>query len=97
MGMPVHDDLTEIEFNGQRLRASPAQTVLGALWGEKAPVLHVTARRKEPRTAYCGIGLCFDCIATVDGTPNVRTCMTMVEPGMVVQTQADPGDFDSGH
>jgi hypothetical protein len=41
-------------------------------------------RRGEPRGVYCGIGICHDCLATVDGTPNVRACITTARPGMIV-------------
>ena len=85
------DELIEIEFNGRSLHAAPTQTLLAALWDATPPTLHVTAHTSEPRSAFCGIGLCFDCVALVNGTPNVRTCMTVVEPGMVVETQTDPG------
>jgi len=39
-----------------------------------------------PRGLFCGMGICFDCLVTVDGRPNVRACMTTVQPGMVVET-----------
>jgi aerobic-type carbon monoxide dehydrogenase small subunit (CoxS/CutS family) len=39
-----------------------------------------------PRGLYCGMGLCFDCLVTVDGVENVRACLTPVAEGMVVDT-----------
>ena len=30
---------------------------------------------------------CTDCVMIVDGKPNIRTCITPLEAGMVVQTQ----------
>ena len=35
-----------------------------------------TAKLHEPRGIYCGIGQCTDCVMTVNGKPNVRTCIT---------------------
>jgi aerobic-type carbon monoxide dehydrogenase small subunit (CoxS/CutS family) len=35
---------------------------------------------------FCGIGMCFDCTATVDGVADVRTCVTTVHSGMRVST-----------
>jgi hypothetical protein len=40
-----------------------------------------------PRGVFCGMGVCFDCLAVVDGTPNTRTCMTWVRDGMDVRLQ----------
>ena len=36
---------------------------------------------------FCGIGVCFDCLVTVNGAPKVRACLTPVAEGMIVQTQ----------
>lgn len=39
------------------------------------------------RTAFCMMGVCFECLVEVDGTPNVQACMTCVSEGMVVKRQ----------
>jgi len=44
--------------------------------------------RGELRGPLCGMGICFECRATVDGHPHVRTCMTTCRDGMVVLTDA---------
>lgn len=46
-----------------------------------------TAKTHEPRGVFCAIGRCTDCVMIVDGKPNIRTCITPLEAGMVVQTQ----------
>ena len=40
----------------------------------------------EPRGPLCGMGICFECRATVDGRPQVRTCAVLVRDGMEVRT-----------
>lgn len=40
----------------------------------------------EPRGLFCGMGVCFDCLVTVDGVENVRACLTPVSDGMVIAT-----------
>jgi hypothetical protein len=40
----------------------------------------------ELRTALCGKGICFECRATVDGTPHRRTCQLICRDGMVVRS-----------
>jgi predicted molibdopterin-dependent oxidoreductase YjgC len=40
----------------------------------------------EPRGMYCAIGVCNECLVTVDGVHNVRACVTKARPGAVVQT-----------
>jgi hypothetical protein len=40
----------------------------------------------EPRGVFCGIGVCNDCLVTVDGQPNRRACQVEATPGLVVLT-----------
>jgi aerobic-type carbon monoxide dehydrogenase small subunit (CoxS/CutS family) len=44
-----------------------------------------------PRGLFCGIGVCFDCLVTIDGTPNQRACLVPAHPDMVVTTQLGTG------
>jgi hypothetical protein len=39
-----------------------------------------------PRGPLCGMGICFECRATVDGRPHERTCQLPVRDGMEVRT-----------
>lgn len=41
----------------------------------------------EPRTGVCGMGICFECRAIVDGVPQRRTCQIVCKEGMAVETQ----------
>jgi hypothetical protein len=41
-----------------------------------------TRRNGRPRGLFCGIGICYDCLITVDGTPNQRACLVPVAEGM---------------
>lgn len=34
---------------------------------------------------FCGMGVCYACVARVDGVPGVRTCLTPVAEGMRVE------------
>lgn len=45
----------------------------------------------EPRGYFCGMGICFDCVMTVDGVPNTRTCVTWVRDGLTVERQRGAG------
>ena len=45
-----------------------------------------TSMRGEPRGVFCGIGVCNECLVTVDGQPNRRACQVEATPGLVVLT-----------
>ena len=42
----------------------------------------------QPRGPLCGMGICFECRATIDGVPQRRTCQTTVRNGMEITTDA---------
>ena len=84
----------QIEVDGRPMLAYAGETVAAALFANDKRILRYTSKRREPRSLYCGIGVCYDCLVTVNGLPNQRACMTQVEPGLVVRTQRGIAGFD---
>jgi D-hydroxyproline dehydrogenase subunit gamma len=41
----------------------------------------------EPRGPVCGMGICLECRASIDGVTHQRTCQILCRPGMDVRTQ----------
>ena len=80
-----------ITVDGVALPAYEGETIAGALLASGRRAWRHT-RHGQPRGLYCGIGLCFDCLVTVNGTPNVRACLTPVAVGMVVETEGNRND-----
>ena len=80
-----------LTVDGREVDAVAGESVLAALWANGIRALHHTALAGEPRGPFCGIGICFDCLVTVNGERSVRACMTAVEPGMAVELQRDAG------
>ena len=39
------------------------------------------------RAPYCMMGVCFDCLAEIDGVANRQSCMIEVRPGMRISRQ----------
>lgn len=77
-----------ILFDGKPLAALPGDTVASALYAAGIRSWR-QSRAGDERGLLCGIGLCFDCLLTVDGSPNLRACQTVVKEGMVVQTNRE--------
>jgi D-hydroxyproline dehydrogenase subunit gamma len=40
-----------------------------------------------PRLPYCLMGVCFDCLVTIDGVGSRQACLVPVQEGMRVETQ----------
>lgn len=77
----------EIQVNGQTVTAYPGETIATILLAEGWQMFRHTALSGEPRGPFCGMGLCYDCLVTVNGQPNVRACVTQVQPGDKVERQ----------
>ena len=73
-------------FEGRRIAASPGQSLAAALTA--AGELHLGfGKDGSPRGAYCGMGLCHDCLVVVDGQAGQRACMRAAEQGLDVRRQ----------
>jgi predicted molibdopterin-dependent oxidoreductase YjgC len=79
-------DLT-VWFDGRAIRARTGDSVAVALLGAGITATRTTPVSGSPRGPYCMMGACFDCLAEVDGRPNVQTCMTTARDGMRVSRQ----------
>ncbi|MGW4379884.1 (2Fe-2S)-binding protein [Kitasatospora sp. NPDC004531] len=81
-------------FDGRPVPALPGQTLAAALWADGVLAWRTTRVGGRPRGAFCGIGQCFDCLATVNGRPNQRLCLVPAADGDVVATQEGHGHGD---
>ncbi len=86
----------EIEVDGERILAYEGETIAEALLAAGKRVFRKTAKRREPRGIYCGIGICFECAMIVNGRPNTRVCQTLATPGCKVETQVGLGNWEVG-
>lgn len=77
-----------LQIDGQQVRAFEGETISGAMFAEGRRILRHTIQSGKPRSIFCGIGVCYECLVTVNGTPNIRACQTPVAEGMIVQTQS---------
>ena len=80
-------------FDGRVVEAIEGEPILAALAAIGVRRCRTTAHRGEPCWFYCGIGRCTDCVMIVNGIPNVRTCVTPVTDGLVVETQPGVGTW----
>jgi aerobic-type carbon monoxide dehydrogenase small subunit (CoxS/CutS family) len=86
-----------IHLDGEPVTAFAGETVATVLLALGRRTFRHT-EQGAPRGLFCGMGVCFDCLVTVDGVENVRACLTPVAEGMVVVTvgHARRGDGDHG-
>lgn len=77
-------------FDGAPVQASPDVTVAAALFLHGVDACRDTAVSNAPRGPFCMMGVCYDCLVTIDGHPNRQACMTRVREGMQVTRQCGP-------
>ncbi len=82
-----------IKVDGNKVEALEGESILAVLLANGIRVCRYTKKRNEPRRLFCAIGRCTDCVMTVDGVPNVRTCVTLAEEGMSIETQRGLGKW----
>lgn len=72
--------------DGMPVTAAEGDSVAAALLLAGKPVFRHSVVGGAPRGPYCGMGVCFDCLVTVDGAANRQACLTPVREGMQVTT-----------
>jgi hypothetical protein len=81
-----HADLT-IEIDGVAAAAEPGESVAAVLLRQANPWSRMTPVTQLKRAPYCMMGVCFDCLAEIDGVASVQTCLQPVYQGMRVARQ----------
>jgi sarcosine oxidase subunit alpha len=78
-------DHVTISVNGKPVSV-PSGTLLAAAVVQAGVSSFRTSVRGEPRGPLCGMGVCFECCVTINGKASSRSCLTLCEEGMEVQT-----------
>lgn len=75
----------KVFVNGAEIEATESENVGTFLLKRRQQVLRKTRFEGKPRGMFCGIGVCFDCIVTIDGIANQRACITQLRDGMRIE------------
>ena len=74
-------------IDGRRVEARAGDTVAAAMLAAGIGHCRTTPVSGAPRAAYCMMGVCFDCLVTIDGVGNRQGCLERVRDGMRIETQ----------
>jgi aerobic-type carbon monoxide dehydrogenase small subunit (CoxS/CutS family) len=75
-----------IIINGEPVEVHAGSSVAVALLQHGIAEIRRTPLGQESRGVFCGMGSCYDCVATVNGERSVRTCITEAVSGMTIET-----------
>lgn len=76
-----------LSIDGVLVKAEAGESVASVLLRQALPVARSTPVHGTPRAPYCMMGVCFECLAIVDGVASTQTCMLPVRDGMRVERQ----------
>jgi predicted molibdopterin-dependent oxidoreductase YjgC len=71
-----------LSVNGRTIRVPSGASVAAAIL--QAGVAFRVSVSGEARAALCGMGICEECRATIDGVAHARTCQRIAVEGMEI-------------
>ena len=82
--LPSLSKTFSITINGKPVPVAAGTSVAAAIMMANEPCRFSVLG--EPRTPLCGMGICMECRATVNGVAQMRTCQLVCTPFMQVVT-----------
>ena len=79
--------LLTLTVDGQAISAEPGESVAAVLLRQPTLASRSSPVHGSPRAPFCMMGVCFDCLAIVDGATSTQSCMVLVREGMRVERQ----------
>ena len=76
-----------LKVDGKSIRARIGDTVASAMLAAGIVQNRTTPVSGAPRGPYCLMGVCFECLVTIDGVGSRQGCMVQAREGMIVETQ----------
>jgi D-hydroxyproline dehydrogenase subunit gamma len=77
-----------LTIDAKGVQARDGDTVAAALLAAGIAYCRTTPVSGAKRAPYCMMGVCFECLVTIDGIGNRQACLIPAREGMRVETQA---------
>ena len=75
--------MVAVIFDGADHKLPHGQNLAAALMSAGITVIRNTPVSHSPRSPYCMMGACYDCLVEIDGSTQ-QACMTQVREGLVI-------------
>ena len=85
--LPEAADAVLVHVEGRAIRVPAGATAAAAALIAGLVSTRTSPATNEPRAPYCMMGVCFDCLAEIDGVANRQACMVPVVAGMRIARQ----------
>jgi sarcosine oxidase subunit alpha len=77
-----------VAVDGKTIEARDGDTVAAAMLAAGILQFRTTPVSGAPRGPLCMMGVCFECLVTIDGVGSRQACLTLVRSGMTIETQS---------
>jgi len=85
-----------VEVEGRTVVVPEGASAAAAVLVAGLPSIRDTPVGDAGRAPYCMMGVCFDCLAEIDGVPNRQSCMVTARPGMRIRRQRGARKIEMG-
>ena len=86
----------KITVDGKHIEVDATANVAMALLGAGITPVRRSVVGNAPRAPYCMMGICFECLVTIDGVQNRQACMVPVHDGMTISSQSGARTTEEG-
>ena len=76
-----------VTVDGSEIEAHEGDMVAAAMLAANILQFRTTPVSGAPRGPFCMMGVCFECLVTIDGIGSRQACLTPVHSGMTIETQ----------
>jgi len=73
-----------VYINDRKTLAYEGETVHAVLLASGYRVLRKTEKMNQLRGIFCGMGICYECLVSINDKPYQRACMRQVERNMKI-------------
>lgn len=82
-----HQSMISLTINDKPVTVPEGSTLWAAMALAGETATRISPVTRQARSAYCAMGICFECMVEIDGMPNQQACLTQVREGMSVNCQ----------
>lgn len=75
-----------IQVDSELVQAFRGETLATVILAAGKKMMSRSSRTKNPRSYYCGIGICNECLIILEDGSKVRACQTLAVPSMKIKT-----------
>lgn len=95
IALPSNSERIPIFLDGEEIKVPKDLSVAAVLLISSNQGNRLAPNGGGPRSAYCMIGNCYECLVEIDGVSNQQGCLIEVKEGMrIVRQMKSPSPYD---